>query len=192
MIAGGVILPTAGHRAARYLRLSSGRGARCTLIAGGVFLPAAGHRAARFLRLSSGRGPRAPRSPEAGAATHCAADASFGPGPAAGAMTRARHVPSRVGRVRMRTQTRLDSACGPRRQGSVTLDGDHWRTGRGGSLTRILAGAARECKTRMGARDAGTTGSGWTPRDHDGPWPDARAGFRFLCGRAGIATVASA
>ena len=40
-------------------------GARRTPIAGGVDSPSLGQWAARFLRLSSGRGPGAPRSPEA-------------------------------------------------------------------------------------------------------------------------------
>jgi hypothetical protein len=53
-----------GQRAGRSPRPPSGRGARRSPIAGGVILPSAGQRAARHLRLLSGRRPGAPRPPE--------------------------------------------------------------------------------------------------------------------------------
>ena len=51
---------TAGRRAARYLRLSSGRGALGALIAGGVILPTAGNGPLGSCDCHPGGGPWAP------------------------------------------------------------------------------------------------------------------------------------
>ena len=92
-------------------------------------------------------------------------------------------------RARGRAMTRNRPGPGPptsrwgrpppalRAAGAVSPAGGHRQSGRCGVLTRILVGAARDRRSRRGARASATTGPGETTRHGDEAVAPARAGF---------------
>jgi hypothetical protein len=73
--------------------------------------------------------------------------------------------------------------------GAVSPAGGHRQSGRCGVLTRILVGAARDRRSRRGARASATTGPGETTRHGDEAAAPARAGFPSPLKFRGCVTV---